>query len=291
MKKIWVCGSLGMLGSHIKRLLDKRKIANVANDYQDVDITDLNNVSDFVRTQKITHIINCAAYTQVDKAEIEQKQAYQVNALGPHHLGVAARRHGARVLHFSTDYVFDGKGRTPYSEEHYCTPMSAYGMSKLAGEIKLLDEHQQACIIRTSWLFGLPGKNFVSTMLSLMNEKEQLRIVSDQIGRPTYCQDLAEVALELLDEEGVFHFANASETSWFEFAKEIHRQAKKLDFPLKLKNIEPITTKEYPTAAQRPSYSTLNTTKIEEFLGSAPRPWQEALSDYLVNLKNYQKTK
>lgn len=279
-----------MLGSHFKRLLAQRQIPFVANDSKEVNITDLDCVSEFVRVQKISHIVNCAAYTQVDKAETEQKQAYLVNAMGPHNLGIAGRRHGARVLHFSTDYVFDGKGHTPYSEDHYCTPMSAYGMSKLAGEIKLLDEHHHSCVIRTSWLFGIPGKNFVETMLRLMNEKEQLRIVYDQIGRPTYCQDLAEVALEVLDEEGIFHFANAFETSWFQFAKEIHRQAKELGFPMIVKTFEPIPTHEYPTVAKRPAYSALNTKKIEGHLGKAPRPWQEALYDYLVNLKNYQKT-
>jgi dTDP-4-dehydrorhamnose reductase len=285
MKKIWICGALGMLGRNFKNLLDQRQIPYVANDYQEVDITNLDQVSDFVRIQKITHIINCAAYTQVDKAEVEQKQAYLVNAVGPHYLGIAGRRHRARVLHFSTDYVFDGKRRSPYSEEHFCTPIGAYGMSKLAGEIKLLDEHSDVCIIRTSWLFGLPGKNFVETMLRHMEEKEHLRVVSDQIGRPTYCLDLAEATLELLDEAGIFHFANAYETSWYLFAKEIHRQAKELNFPLKMKTIEPIRSHEYPTAAPRPAYSTLSTKKIEEQLGHTPRPWQEALNDYLVNMK------
>jgi len=287
MKKIWVCGASGMLGSHFKRLLTQRDIPYVANDSQEVDITDLEKVSDFVRVQKISHIVNCAAYTHVDKAEAEQKQAYLVNAVGPYNLGVAARRHRARVLHFSSDYVFDGKGHTPYLEDHYCTPISAYGMSKFAGEIKLMDELDHSCIIRTSWLFGIPGKNFVETMLRLMSEKEELSIVSDQIGRPTYCQDLAEVALELLDEEGTFHFANLFETSWFQFAKEIHRQANDLGFSLKVKRLEPIPSREYPTIAKRPAYSTLDTTKIESTLGRAPRPWQEALSDYL---KTYQKT-
>lgn len=286
MKKIWICGSLGMLGSHFRRLLAQQEILFVANDFQEIDITDLDKVSDFVRIQKITHIINCAAYTQVDKAEEDPKQAYLVNAMGPHHLGIAGRRHGARVIHFSTDYVFDGKGRNPYTEDHYCTPIGAYGMSKLAGEIKLLDEHEDSCIIRTSWLFGFPGKNFVDTMLRLMSEKEQLKVVHDQTGRPTYCQDLAEVALELLDEEGIFHFANASETSWFQFATEIHRQAKELGFPLKTQTIVPISTREYPTPAKRPAYSTLSTKKIEEYLGCAPRSWQEALADYLVRVKN-----
>lgn len=288
MKKIWICGASGMLGSHFKRLLTQRQISFIVNDSKKVDITNLDCVSDFIRIQKISHVINCAAYTEVDKAEIEQKQAYLVNAIGPHNLGIAGRRHGARILHFSTDYVFDGKERASYSEEHYCTPINAYGMSKLAGEIKLLDEHQHSCVIRTSWLFGIPGRNFVEKILHLMIEKEQLRIVYDQIGRPTYCQDLAEVALELLDEEGIFHFANSFETSWFQFAQEIHRQAKDLGFPMKIKTLEPIAAHEYPTIAKRPMYSALNTKKIEQHLGSTPRPWQEALYDYLVHVKNYQ---
>lgn len=289
MKKIWVCGALGMLGSHFKRLLSQRHMTFVANGQEEIDITDLDQVADFVRIQKITHIINCAAYTQVDQAEIEQKQAYLINAVGPHYLGIAARRHGARVLHFSTDYVFDGKRRTPYLEDHYCTPIGAYGMSKLAGEIKLLDEHHHACVIRTSWLFGHPGKNFVNTMLQLMSEKEELRVVCDQIARPTYCQDLAETALDLLDEEGFYHFANGFETNWFQFAKEIHRQAKELNFSLKLKHLEPISSSEYPTVAQRPAYSTLSTRKVEEHLGRTPRPWQEALQDHLIQVRHEQK--
>lgn len=289
MKKIWLCGALGMLGSHVKRILSEKKISFVANERKEIDITNLEAVCDFARVQKITHIINCAAYTQVDQAEKEQKRAYLANAVGPHHLGIAGRRHGARVLHFSTDYVFDGKARSPYSEEHACTPLGAYGMSKLAGEIKLLDEHQHACIIRTSWLFGYPGKNFVDTMLRLMSEKEQLQVVSDQIGRPTYCQDLAETAWEMLDEEGLFHFANAFETSWHQFAKEIYRQAIELGFPLKMKRVEPISTKEYPTLAERPAYSVLSTKKIENYLGRSPRCWQEALNDYLVQVKNFPK--
>jgi dTDP-4-dehydrorhamnose reductase len=282
MKKIWIAGASGMLGSHFKRLLKEKKIPFTANDYQQVDITNLDAVSDFIRLEKISHIINCAAYTQVDHAEVDLKRAYEINALGPHCLGVASRRHHARVIHFSTDYVFDGKGKKPYSEEDLCSPISAYGMSKLAGEIKLLDELEESCIIRTSWLFGFPGKNFVDTMLRLMKEKEELKIVSDQIGRPTYCEDLAQTTIDfLLDAKGIYHFANADETSWYEFAKEIHHQMNLLGFDLKTKKIEGITTKEYPTPAQRPTYSTLSTKKIEQSFGTTPRPWKEALADYL----------
>ncbi len=286
--KIWICGANGMLGSHFKRLLAQHQLNFITTIGRQIDITKLDDVSDFVRIQKITHIINCAAYTHVDKAETEEKQAYLVNAMGPHHLAVAGRRHGARVIHFSTDYVFDGKGRTPYAEEHPCAPLGAYGMSKLAGEMKLLNEYQKVCIMRTSWLFGFPGKNFVETMIRLMTEKEQLRIVTDQVGRPTYCQDLAEATLDLLNEEGIFHFANTAETNWYHFAKEIQRQAHALEFPLKIQSIEPITSQEYPTPAKRPSYSTLDTKKIEQRLGKKPRTWQEALQDYLVQLRQNQ---
>lgn len=290
MKKIWVCGAGGMLGSHFTRLLTQRNIPFVANDHSQVDITKLEAVSKFVKAQKISHIINCAAYTQVDKAESEPKETYTVNALGPHHLAIAARKQGAQLIHFSTDYVFDGKGRVPYTEEGQCSPLGLYGMSKLAGEMKVLGELETACIIRTSWLYGLPGKNFVATMLNLMKDREQLRVVSDQIGRPTYCEDLAEAALALLDHSGIFHFANSTETSWYEFAREIHRQAQELGFPLKVKQIDPISTQEYPTPAQRPGYSTLSTQKYEKVTGRAPRIWQEALRDYLKKYKVFQET-
>lgn len=281
MKKIWICGSGGMLGSHFTRLLKEKNIPFIATDFKQIDITEQKQVSDFAKAQKVTHIINCAAYTQVDKAETEPKQAYLANALGPYHLAVAARQQGAHVLHFSTDYVFDGQGRAPYSEEDLCSPVNAYGMSKWAGEVKLLNELDHACIVRTSWLYGFPGKNFVETMLQLMSEKEALRVVSDQIGRPTYCQDLAEVSLNLLDQKGIFHFANTTETSWYDFAKEIHKQSLELGLPLKVQKIEPITTKEYPTPAKRPAYSTLNTSKIEKLVGKTPRTWKLALHDYL----------
>ena len=287
MKKIWICGSQGMLGSHFTSLMAERSIPFVESDRDTLDITDLNQVSDYVRIQKISHVINCAAYTQVDLAETEQKQAYMVNAMGAHHLAVAARRHGARLIHFSTDYVFDGSERIPYKEDHPCRPLNAYGMSKFAGELKILEEHRHTCILRTSWLFGGPHPNFVLKMLSLMQEREQIKVVSDQVGRPTYCADLAAATLELLalDAEGIFHFANAYETSWYLFAKEIKRQAEELGFPLKCSSIDPIPTSQYPTPAVRPVYSTLNTRKIEALLKQTPRSWQEALKAYLKALK------
>lgn len=289
MKKIWICGGTGMLGSHFTRLLTKNEIPFVVSSSKEIDITHLDVVSDFVRVQKITHILNCAAYTNVDQAEIEEKKAYQINAMGAHHLGIAGRRHGAHVTHFSTDYVFDGKAHTPYIEAHSCSPLGAYGISKWLGEVKLLEEHARSCVIRTSWLFGFPGKNFVNTMLKLMSEQEEVKVVTDQIGRPTFCDDLAKTTLDLLGEEGIFHFANSSETSWYQFAEEIQRQANALNIPLKIKVLTPIPSKEYPTKAARPTYSTLSTRKVEEHLGRAPRSWHEALNDYLIQYKKLGK--
>ena len=288
MKRIWVCGASGMLGTHFKELLKSRKMPFVANDYHQLDITQLDQVLNFLRNEEITHIINCAAYTQVDKAEDEMKEAYLVNAIGPYHLGLAGKKYNARVIHFSTDYVFDGNSKTPYEERHVCSPIGAYGLSKYAGEIKLLEEHEDVCVIRTSWLFGDTGKNFVETMLRLMSQKEELRVVNDQIGRPTYCQDLAMVTMNLLNQEGIYHFANAQQTSWYEFAKEIHAQAMGLDFPLTVRSISPISTSEYPTVTRRPAYSTLSTKKIEHYLGYAPRNWQVALKDYLIKVQKNQ---
>lgn len=279
--KVLICGASGMLGSHVQRLLQEEKISHAATDAKQLDITSLDAVMRAVEEGKFTHAINCAAYTQVDKAEIEKEKAMHVNALGPYHLGVAGKEFNMKVIHFSTDYVFDGAALAPYREDDPCNAISAYGISKWEGELRLLEVYPKACIIRTSWLFGYPGKNFVNTMLQLMQEREQLRVVADQVGCPTYCQDLAQAALKLSEAEGIFHFANSEETSWHEFAEEICRQAIEMGFPIKTTHIAPIVTEEYPTPAKRPFYSTLDTEKVEAYLGYRPRPWREALREYL----------
>lgn len=281
--KIWLPGGSGMLGSHFQRLLAKKHIPFVVTNSQDVDIGHEGAVEDFVKREKIDQIINCAAYTQVDKAESESEQAYRVNAMGPENIGKAARKHNIKaVIHFSTDYVFDGNNQSPYREDHLCDPIGVYGKSKWEGEQRLLDAYPEACIIRTSWLYGMPGKNFVETMLRLMAEREVLRVVHDQVGCPTYCEDLAEVSLKMLGQAGLFHFSNCNQTSWHEFAQEIYRQAHSMGYPLKVQKIEPIRSEEYPTPAKRPAYSTLDTHKISKALGNSPRGWQEALRDYLT---------
>jgi dTDP-4-dehydrorhamnose reductase len=278
---IWLCGSKGMLGKHFFQLFQERKIAFISTSREQLDICDLDAVLAFAREHRPTHLINCAAYTQVDKAETERELAFQVNALGPKNLAIAAQELKIPIVHFSTDYVFDGLATLPYSEEHPSAPINHYGLTKMVGERLLLDHAEKGCLIRTSWLFGEQGKHFVGTILRLLQEKETLRVVADQVGRPTYCHDLAEATLELMDHPGIFHYANSGETSWCNFAKEISRQWQEAGLPHKTQTIVPITTQEYPTPARRPAYSSLATKKMEATTGRAPRPWQEALTHYM----------
>lgn len=280
--KVWVTGAQGMLGGHFVDLLTNRGLDFVATGSRDLDITKTGDVAGFISAQKPTHIINCAAYTDVDKAETEKERAYLINAVGPQILGKAARRPGIKVIHFSTDYVFDGEGTTPYLEDDPCSPLSVYGSSKREGEERLLEESPQALIIRTSWLCGFPGKNFIETMLRLMSTKEAIRVVDDKRGRPSFCRDLAEAALPSADRSGIYHFANSNETSWYEFAREIRVAALEAGISLKIERIDPIQSTDYPLPARRPTYSVLSTSKIESLTKQVPRSWQAALREYLL---------
>jgi dTDP-4-dehydrorhamnose reductase len=281
--KIWLCGAQGMLGSAIAAKLSARGTSFEGSD-RELDIADRDQVLAFAERMRPDWIVNAAAYTNVDGAESDQEQAERVNAAGPECLGEAAARVGASVLHFSTDYVFDGKGSTPYEENAPCAPNGVYARSKLEGEQRLLAAARgriRVQIVRTSWLFGENGKNFVATMLALMAERDELRVVDDQHGRPTYTGDLADAALALEGVDGIFHFANAGATSWCGFARGILAQARELGLPVRTSVIHAVTTAEFPRPAPRPAYSVLSTDKITRQLGRAPRPWQEALRDYL----------
>lgn len=268
-----------MLGKEITAALANQKIDFIGTNKSEADICSVGEK--FIQQNQITHIINCAAYTQVDKAETEQEKAHLINGTGVKHLGSLSKKYHLPILHFSTDYVFDGSSKVPYNEEGATNPLNVYGSSKREGEIVLLQETPYACLIRTSWLFGLQGNNFVQTMIKLMQERETLSIVSDQIGRPTYAPDLAEFAIQMLGQMGIYHFANADEASWYSFAKEIHQTGLSLGFPFKTKELKAIPTSEYPTPAKRPTYSTLSTQKIEKEFQIIPRPWQNGLKEYL----------
>jgi len=278
--KIWLIGAKGMLGSAFLNYLLDKPIAVVATTRKEVDITSKEAIANFANLHSFTHIINCAAYTAVDEAEEKQQLAFAVNTLGPGYLADIAKEKDINIMHFSTDYVFDGTTNKPYLETDKPNPCNIYGKTKAEGEVQVAS-YRKSCIIRTSWLFGIQGKNFVSNILNKMATQEEVFVVDDQIGRPTFCTDLVECAVVLLDHQGIFHFANKEATSWYELAKTIYEEAKQLGYSMKCLSIKPIKTIDYPTLAKRPNYSILDTTKLEQLLHLMPRPWKEALQDYL----------
>jgi dTDP-4-dehydrorhamnose reductase len=266
--------------------LGQRFVATDAN----LDIGDREPVLAFARSERPSAIVNAAAYTRVDDAENEAALAFRVNADGPAFLAEAAQELGAPLLHFSTDYVFDGSGVVPYTEQAITSPLGTYGRSKREGEARVLERCSSgAYLVRTSWLFGENGNNFVKTMARLMRERDELSVVADQHGRPTYTRDLADAALRLLGfgstsaaAPSLYHFANSGPTTWFDFSAAIRSTCVSCGLQLRVKTLRPITTAEFPRPAPRPPYSVLDTSRIEAALGEKPRPWESALSDYVA---------
>jgi dTDP-4-dehydrorhamnose reductase len=293
--KVWLVGARVMLGCALALRLQQTGVSVVATDLE-LDIGDAASVRAFAERERPSHIVNAAAYTRVDDAEEHEAEALRANAEGPEHLGRAARELGATLVHFSTDYVFDGRATTPNSEDAAAAPAGAYGRTKWEGERRLLalrGARAPVYVVRTSWLFGENGANFVRTMLRLLAEKDELRVVSDQHGRPTYTRDLADAALALAglagdraaSPDGVYHFANAGATTWHGFATAIRELALKLGFPVKAQRVVPVTTSEFPRPAPRPAYSVLDTRHIEAALERTIRPWTLALEDYVSRLE------
>jgi dTDP-4-dehydrorhamnose reductase len=270
---ILVVGSKGMLGRDMMALLSG---SARGVDIDEIDITSLESTERIIRTLKPETVINCAAYTDVDGCETNIETAMQVNCEGVAHLAMATREIGARLVHISTDYVFDGGKGSPYVEDDAPCPLGVYGESKLAGEMNAAFNPDHL-IVRTQWLYGLYGKNFVETMLRLAFEKDELSVVDDQIGSPTWTVDLAHAILALLNtgHRGIYHAANSGFCSWNGFAQAIFQEA-----GLSVK-VSSMTTDELNRPARRPLYSTLDCSKLEQDIGFRLQPWHSALKMYL----------
>jgi len=274
---ILVTGGNGQLGSEIKRIAPLYKDLNfVFTDVDTLDITDEGALDKFVESQNIKYIINCAAYTAVDKAEDESELCYKINRDAVRNIAVVAKKHSAKVIHISTDYVFDGTKKTPYVETDPVSPKSVYGKSKMEGEQALTATCRDSIIIRTAWLYSIYGNNFVKTMIKLGKERDSLNVVADQTGTPTNAADLAKSIIKIIEADkftpGIYHFSNMGITTWYEFTVEIHRIA-----GITTCKVNPITTAEYPTKASRPQYSVLDKTKIINTFALTIPQWEDSL--------------
>ena len=284
--KIVVTGANGQLGRSIRRLsVEHRELDFIFTDIDSLDIGNRDAVLAFAETHPVDFIVNCAAYTAVDKAEEEEEQCRRINTDAVAYLGEAAQHIGARILHVSTDYVFGGDSYMPYQESDPVLPTSVYGRTKLAGEKALSAVCPDAIIVRTAWLYSEYGHNFMNTMLRLGAERPEIRVVNDQIGSPTYAGDLAEAILSLLEKErqgeqnsGIYHYTNEGVCSWYDFAHSIIRIA---GLPAK---VIPIPTREYPTAAKRPAYSVLSKEKIKREYHWVIPHWEDSLRKCLANM-------
>jgi dTDP-4-dehydrorhamnose reductase len=284
-RRLVLVGAGGMLGSMVARLVPAEYELIPCTRF-DLDLTDPTQVEETLRRLAPAVIINCAAFTNVDACETQEALATRVNGDGPGHLARTAHRLGAALLHVSTDYVFDGQKGRPYGEDDPPNPRSAYGRSKRAGEEAILASGlERWFIVRTSWLYGPGGKNFVETILRLAQEREELRVVADQIGTPTYSEDLAAAIFRLLptDAFGIYHVSGQGECSWYEFACEIVAQFVQRGGRVRVKKIVPISTAEYPLPAARPAYSVFAKDKYEATVGVALPPWRESLVRYLAS--------
>ncbi|MBR3512903.1 MAG: dTDP-4-dehydrorhamnose reductase [Bacteroidaceae bacterium] len=284
--KILVTGACGQLGNEMQLMAQQHTqytwfftdVASVADGAKvsPLDITDQAAIETFVQDHDIDVIVNCAAYTAVDKAETDEAKAHLLNAVAPGYLAEAIQRRGGQLIQISTDYVFDGTAHTPYTEDVPTCPASVYGRTKLEGERAVLAANPSAMIIRTAWLYSTFGNNFVKTMLRLGREKSELGVIFDQVGTPTYARDLAAVVMSAIGQgiqPGIYHFTDEGVTSWYDFTKAIHRLA-----GITTCHVRPLHTTEYPTPATRPHYSVLDKTKIKQTYGIEVPYWEDSLA-------------
>ncbi len=283
MKSVLVTGSNGQLGRCIKDVTQNQEELNfIFADKAELDITNRESVNTFFEKTPIDYSINCAAYTAVDKAESDKYAAEAVNIYGVENLANACKKHKAILIHISTDFVFDGKQTRPYTEVDEPKPINTYGQTKLEGEKVVARILERYFIIRTSWLYSEYGNNFLKTMLRLGNEDNEVRVVSDQIGTPTYARDLALVLISIIKNNkipfGIYHCSNEGEARWYDFAKAIFSLSN-----IKVK-VRPIKAKDFVASASRPVYSVMDKKKLNDNLGIAIPHWKESLKECLINL-------
>ncbi|MBR4629852.1 MAG: dTDP-4-dehydrorhamnose reductase [Treponema sp.] len=287
---VWVIGCNGMLGTELCREFKNGGIEFTGTD-RNVDMTDFSSLESFASSllsggKKIDFIVNCAAYTAVDKAESDEAFARKLNSDGPGNIARLAKKIGAKLVHISTDYVFDGSADSPLTENMKINPLGVYGKTKAEGESAVAAEASEFYILRTSWLYGWDGKNFVYTMIRAMNTHESVKVVNDQRGTPTFCADLANVILTIIRSGnvpfGIYHVSDLGETTWFGFAEEIKRLGVKYGF---ISNagctVNPCLTFEYPTPAKRPAYSVFDKSKIISAVGNIIPEWKISLEKFM----------
>jgi dTDP-4-dehydrorhamnose reductase len=280
--KILLFGARGMLGRDLQPILSGRHEV-IGKDIEDLDITDPKQVRKAVETLRPQTVINAAAFTDVDGCESQKDLAFKVNAEGAGNVARACREAGACLIHLSTDYIFDGTSRVPYSEEAQPNPINVYGESKLRGEKAVQQAGGNHLILRTAWLYGKYGKNFVDTILRLASQQKELRVVDDQQGSPTFTRDLSQAIAQLLekDVQGILHVTNSGSCSWFEFAEKILESKGIRGWKTR---VIPISSRQLSRPARRPSNSVLDCSRFQNLTGSTIRPWEEALGDYLSEI-------
>ena len=284
---ILVTGASGQLGSEIReKSIKYSQYKFFFEDSKSLDITDFDKVEVFVVENNINVVINCAAYTAVDKAEIEERDAENINLQGVKNLTSALKDRG-RLIHISTDYVFNGKSYEPYKEEDNVDPIGVYGKTKRLGEEHILTSEVESLIIRTSWVYSSFGNNFVKTMMRLGKERNELNVIFDQVGSPTYARDLVLVCLDAIDKDfsklsKIYHYSNEGVASWYDFAKAI-MEISGIDC-----DVYPIETKDYPTPAKRPNYSLLNKSKIKKEFNITIPYWRDSLKDCIKKIEQNQ---
>jgi len=294
IETVWLIGCKGMLGTELFQLLEKSGFDVVGTD-RELDITDnVEVLKQFAKKNYVNWIINCAAYTAVEKAEDDVDLCKKLNTVGAGNIADCAKIINAKLIHISTDYVFNGQGNKPHLEEDATDPIGVYGLTKRDGEIAVQENNPNSYIIRTAWLYGKYGNNFVHTMLRLMNERDEVKVVNDQWGSPTWAFDLAEAIVTLLKKVdsgkiipyGIYHFTNEGIITWFDFAKEIYKQGREQGCIIKECSVKPCTSAEYPAKVKRPAYSVLDKSKIKTALGIEIPTWNKSLKEYFIRNNN-----